>query len=170
MTAPAWQVATSSATMAGTTTEEPETMADQDKTDLLEELTAATCLRHLAAGNVGRIALVRDDKLEMFPVNYAMHDGAVIFRTHLGDSPTHLGGTLEDLGGGARVVFEIDELDHRYQTGWSVVVHGQAEHVTDAARLEELEALELAPWARGDRRDWVRIVPSEITGRRIRWS
>ena len=104
-------------------------MAENDETDLLEELTPATCLRHLASEVVGRIALVRDGRVEMFPVNYAMSDGAVVIRTHPG-------GALDALRDGADVAFEIDELDHRHRTGWSVVVHGRAEHVTDAAAVE----------------------------------
>ena len=138
-------------------------MADHDETDLLEDLTEATCLRHLEAGTVGRVALVRDGRVEMFPVNYAMSDGDVVVRTHPG-------GALDALRDRAMVAFEIDELDHRYQTGWSVVVHGHAEPVTDPAAIEELDALEVAPWAGGSRPDWIRIEPTDLTGRRIRWS
>ena len=138
-------------------------MADHDETDLLEDLTEATCRRHLAAGTVGRLALVRDGRVEMFPVNYAMSDGAVIIRTHPG-------GALDALGSGADVAFEIDELDHRHRTGWSVVVHGHAEHVTDTAAVEAYEGLGLAPWVGGSRPDWIRIDPIEVAGRRIRWS
>jgi len=114
--------------------------------------------------------LVPEGTIRIFPVNYAMHEGAVVMRTHLGDARTHLGGSIEALGGSAPVAFEIDELDLRYKTGWYVVVHGSVEHVTDAAEIQQLDALELVPWARGDRRDWLRIDPAEITGRRIRWS
>jgi nitroimidazol reductase NimA-like FMN-containing flavoprotein (pyridoxamine 5'-phosphate oxidase superfamily) len=158
--------------MAPFATEEQETMADSDETDLLEELTEATCRRHLAAssGNVGRIVLVPDGAIRIFPVNYAMHDGAVVMRTHLGDAPNHLGGTIEALGGSAPVAFEIDELDLHYKTGWYVVVHGTVEHVTDAAEMQLLDTLELTPWTHGDRRDWLRIDPTEIHGRRVRWS
>ena len=66
-------------------------MADDDKTDLVEDLTEATCRRHLAAETVGRIALVSDGRVEMFPVNYAMSDGAVVIRTHLGGALASLG-------------------------------------------------------------------------------
>jgi len=138
-------------------------MADDDKTDRVEELTEATCRRHLAAETVGRIALVSDGRVEMFPVNYAMSDGAVVIRTHLG-------GALASLGDRSDVVFEIDELDHRYQTGWSVVVHGHADRVTDPAAVEQLEALDIVPWAGGSRPDWIRIEPTDLTGRRIRCS
>ena len=99
----------------------------------------------------------------MFPVNYAMSDGAVVIKTHLG-------GALASLGDRSDVVFEIDELDHRYQTGWSVVVHGHADRVTDPAAVEPLEALDIVPWAGGSRPDWIRIEPTDLTGRRIRWS
>ena len=50
------------------------------------------------------------------------------------------------------------------------MVHGSVEHVTDAAEIQQLDTLGLAPWAHGDRRDWLRIDPAEMAGRRIRWS
>jgi hypothetical protein len=145
-------------------------MADSDETDLLEELSEATCRRHLAAGagNVGRIVLVPEGTIRIFPVNYAMHEGAVVMRTHLGDARTHLGGTIEALGGARLSPSRSTELDLR-QDRWYVVVHGSVEHVTDAAEIQQLDALELAPWA-WRYRDWLRIDPGEISGRRIRWS
>ena len=42
-------------------------MADDDKTDLVEDLTEATCRRHLAAETVGRIALVSDGRSRCSP-------------------------------------------------------------------------------------------------------
>ena len=47
---------------------------------------------------------------------------------------------------------------------------GRLEEVTrfDAATLDRLRSLALYPWADGRRDHWLRLVPSRLTGRRIR--
>lgn len=65
--------------------------------------------------------------------------------------------------------FEIDGHDSAARSGWSVVVRGRLEEVTehDHEALERLADL-AHPWADGDRSHVVRLVPSSIQGRRIR--
>jgi hypothetical protein len=53
------------------------------------------------------------------------------------------------------------------QTGWSVIVHGCAEVVSDTREIELAASLRMAPWRTTDDVIWVRIVPDEISGRRI---
>ena len=51
---------------------------------------------------------------------------------------------------------------------WSVLVRGHAHQVTDGRAVQRLEdGMHLAPWAPGARDVYVRIVPAQITGRRI---
>ena len=68
------------------------------------------------------------------------------------------------------MAFEIDELDHRHRTGWSVVVHGHAEHVTDTAAVEAYEGLGLAPGSAAVDPTGSASTRSTCAGRRIRWS
>jgi hypothetical protein len=63
--------------------------------------------------------------------------------------------------------FEIDGIDERERTGWSVVVPGRAEEVVDRNWLDELRQTPPLPWARGDRSQYVRIRPELVTGRCI---
>ena len=63
--------------------------------------------------------------------------------------------------------FEIDGGDPVERTGWSVIIAGQGEEVTDPAEIERLEAFELEPWAPGLKTHWVRIRATSISGRRI---
>ena len=63
--------------------------------------------------------------------------------------------------------FEIDGTDSVDRTGWSVIIVGDGEEVTDSAEIERLEDLELESWAPGLKTHWVRIRPTSVSGRRI---
>ncbi|HJY95276.1 MAG TPA: pyridoxamine 5'-phosphate oxidase family protein [Streptosporangiaceae bacterium] len=138
-------------------------MADR----VIEELDEAESLRLIAAGGIGRIAYASRFGPAVLPVNYKWHDGAVVFRT------TRHSVLDEDLqtgiaGGDYLVAFEIDEIDEPGRQGWSVLIQGPAHHVeAEAERAAAVEA-GVEPWPGGDRELFVRIVPTRITGRRIR--
>ncbi len=119
------------------------------------------CVALLRSTPVGRIAFVHDDRLTVLPVTFAWSDDAIVFRTLDGEK-------LQAADQFQDVAFEVDEWDVRSHTGWSVLVRGVAEHIEDWAEIEQLEQTELVPWAREEwRRMWVKVVPGEITGRRI---
>jgi nitroimidazol reductase NimA-like FMN-containing flavoprotein (pyridoxamine 5'-phosphate oxidase superfamily) len=138
-----------------------------DRRPELEELDEAECLRLIAPGGIGRVAYSGRYGLTVLPVNYRMHEGTIVFRTAQ-DSPTD-----EDLRTGIanaeyRVAFEIDEIDLGAREGWSVLIQGPVHHVeSDTERASVLEA-GVETWPAGDRDLFLRIVPSRITGRRIR--
>jgi nitroimidazol reductase NimA-like FMN-containing flavoprotein (pyridoxamine 5'-phosphate oxidase superfamily) len=136
-------------------------MADR----VFEELAEEQCLALIAPGGIGRIAYSSRFGPAVLPVNYALQDGAIVFRT------AENGPVDEDLrtgiaGADYRVAFEIDNIDLAAREGWSVLIHGPAHRVTgegeDAVRASGVE-----PWAPGDRELFVQIVPSRITGRRL---
>jgi nitroimidazol reductase NimA-like FMN-containing flavoprotein (pyridoxamine 5'-phosphate oxidase superfamily) len=131
---------------------------------VIELLDEDTCLQLISRGGIGRIAYNSRSGPAVLPVNYALHDGAVVFRT-AEHSPLD-----EDLrtgiaGAEYKVAFEIDDIDLVKQLGWSVLIQGPAHHVTAAERDAALKGVEA--WAPGERELFVRIVPSRITGRRI---
>src|SRR5579863_2069840 len=77
---------------------------------VIEVLDEAECLQLIGPGGIGRIAYSGRFGQAVLPVNYQLHDGAVVFRTAVHSALD------EDLqtGIGAseyRVAFEIDELD-----------------------------------------------------------
>lgn len=121
------------------------------------------CMRMLAAasGGVGRIAL-SVSPATIRPVNYAFDDQtqSVVFRSALGSK------LREGLSSGT-AAFEIDGTDPAEQTGWSVIIVGEAEEVTDPGEIERLDAFELEPWAPGAKTHWVRISATSVSGRRI---
>jgi len=85
------------------------------------------CLRLLALaakqGDVGRLAVSRQEAPVVHPVNFAYRDRRVLVR--LGP------GAMAEAATGALVAFEIDHLDHRVGVAWSVLVRGLALVVED---------------------------------------
>lgn len=126
----------------------------------LQALDEATCWRHLEAGVVGRLAVAVGRQVDIFPVNYVVHRGAILIRTGAG---TKLAGAV--LGG--LVAFEIDEVDAEAATGWSVVVHGRAEELTRLEAIFDAEDTGLRPWAEGVKDRWLAVRVDEVTGRRL---
>ncbi len=134
---------------------------------ILENLDEAECLRLIAPGGVGRLAFAGRFDLTVLPVNYLLHDGAIVFRT------TEEGATDEDLRTGIshaeyRVAFEVDDFDSRTREGWSVLIQGPAHHLDSEAERAEALALGIEAWAGGKRDHFIKITPVRVTGRRIR--
>ncbi len=126
----------------------------------LEVLSEAECWRFLESHHIGRLAVSIAGQPEVFPINYVVDDRTIVFLTAEG---TKLAAALL----GRAVAMEIDAADPMFHTGWSVVVRAHAEEIE---RLEELMAaqeLPLRPWGPGDKRRYVRLVPTAVTGRRI---
>lgn len=127
----------------------------------IEELDSAACIELLASQPVGRIAFIYNGHPEILPVNHVVDGWTIAFRTTYG--PKLVAAAAE-----AAVAFEADDHDARTRTGWSVVVHGTAESVMDGEVIERLEALHLDTWAEPhERRQWVRVHPDTVTGRRV---
>jgi len=97
----------------------------------------------------------------ILPVNYLLVAGTIVLRTGTG--------SLIAAHGDDSVSFETDHLDETLLSGWSVLVRGQAHRVLQPGELRNLhEACELRPWPAGEHDLYVRILPTRITGRRIR--
>jgi nitroimidazol reductase NimA-like FMN-containing flavoprotein (pyridoxamine 5'-phosphate oxidase superfamily) len=133
----------------------------------LEELDEATCLRLISPGGIGRLAYTGRYGLTVFPVNYKLYEGTIVFRTAQ-DSPTG-----EDLQTGIahaeyQVAFEVDDIDPAAREGWSVLIQGPAHHLTSAAEQASVLDSGVEPWPSGVREHAIRITPTRMTGRRIR--
>jgi nitroimidazol reductase NimA-like FMN-containing flavoprotein (pyridoxamine 5'-phosphate oxidase superfamily) len=124
------------------------------------DMSSRQCMDKLTEHRVGRVALSTPTGPEVYPVNYAVIDGNIVFRT----SPyTRLGQSLR----GAEVAFEIDEIDEPAETGWSVVAHGVATLVEEAEEIESLAQRLSRPWAPGQRNLFVRVRPQRVSGRYV---
>lgn len=140
---------------------DPTPGAERDERTGLFKLTADQCTEVLASSSIGRIVFLDGDQPIALPVNYAWFEDSIVFRT--GEGQKLSAATL-----GQKVAFEVDEIEPDTHEGLSVLVKGEARAVEDWAEQEQLEQLDVRPWQRQPwRRGWVRIVPSEITGRKL---
>lgn len=127
----------------------------------IHELSLSQCEALLRAGVAGRVALSTPTGPQIVPINYSVVDGAVVIRT----SPY---GVLGTYGREGVIAFEIDGVDHERQRGWSVVARGRVEAIHDPDEVERVKRVwEPRPWAGGQRALFLRLHPTEITGRQI---
>jgi nitroimidazol reductase NimA-like FMN-containing flavoprotein (pyridoxamine 5'-phosphate oxidase superfamily) len=120
-------------------------------------LAEQECVRRLMHGGVGRVAIDEDGCPVVLPVNFVFSHGCAWMRTGRGvlfAAATAL----------APACLEIDGLDPLYHGGWNVVARGTLE-VPDAAQTAIAQTLPLTPWVRRD--EYIRLVPTSISGRRL---
>ena len=122
----------------------------------LVELTERECWDFLAQHQVGRLVWVEQGRPHVVPLNYVPHDEAIWVRTA---AYTRMAREVS----GARVAFEVDDIDRDAHAGTSVVVEGTAQPELEVP--DELAVPE--PWAEGSRRMVLRITAIEISGRRV---
>jgi nitroimidazol reductase NimA-like FMN-containing flavoprotein (pyridoxamine 5'-phosphate oxidase superfamily) len=132
-------------------------LSDDEAVAVLEE---TECLKLLAQSAIGRVAVSIGAVPAVFPVNFAMLDEAIVFRTSSG---TKLAAAMRN----SVVAFEVDDFDSLYHDGWSVLVVGIADELRDPELVERAKSLPLVPWAEGARDHVVAIRPEFVSGRRI---
>ena len=76
----------------------------------LEELGEEECFALLQSQDLGRLAIVRDGRPEIFPVNYTLVDHIIVIRTQPGVKLSYA--TL------AHVAFEVEDIDRDTREGW----------------------------------------------------
>ncbi|MBO0897542.1 MULTISPECIES: pyridoxamine 5'-phosphate oxidase family protein [Arthrobacter] len=122
------------------------------------ELTANQCWDYIRQAPIGRLAVIADEHPEIFPINFVVDRGSVVFRTAEG---TKLRAALE----GAAVAFEVDGYDDRLGFAWSVVLKGSAAQLESIEEVLASEELPLFPWQAGEKNHFMRIEPAETSGR-----
>ena len=106
------------------------------------------------------------DHPDIFPINYVVDRGGIVFRTAEG---TKLAASV--LGRG--VAFEVDGLDDEAGEAWSVIVKGHAVEIEGMYELIDALDLPLFPWHASPKHRFVRIEPvrdhrSQLPRRRSR--
>lgn len=127
----------------------------------MEIIPRTECLRLLARHKVGRLGFVIHDQPLVLPVNYAVSGDVVVF--HTGE------GSKLDNAVGSKVAFEVDDIDINSASGWSVVIQGVAEEITeiDDRFAESLRDVASSSWVPEATDHFVCIRPNSITGRRL---
>ncbi len=130
----------------------------------LEEIGRDECIGLLRTQAIGRLAVADHGYYppHIVPVNFAVDGDRIVFRSEDG-----LKFKLSILAEHS-VSFEVDSINREGHMAWSVVVQGKADLLT-ADEVEALDdAVRVEPWAPGDHREWVRITPYTISGRRVK--
>ena len=121
-------------------------------------LTDAECWEFLRGQQLGRLVTHAAGVLDIFPVNYTVDGESLVFRTAEGSKLVEL--TVND-----DVLFEVD--DYSDEAACSVVVRGHARRLDTSAEVERADALPLKPWIPTLKYNYVRIVPTSLSGRDI---
>jgi len=125
-----------------------------------EVLDTAQCWEMLASVEVGRLAVAAAGDVDIFPLNFVVDDGAILFRTAEGTK-------LVEVVLAGRVAFEVDGYEPARGRAWSVVVKGGAELLDRWSDIYHAQDLPLFPWNASPKERFVRIVPQSMTGRRF---
>ena len=136
--------------------------ADRSGTEVLD---VHDCLELLRRCDLGRMAVTIGDHPDIWPVNYIVDHGSIVFRTAEGTK-------LSALLFGANVAFEVDGYETEAgatapTVAWSVVVKGRASEIRNVHDRFEAADLPLFPWHAAPKQRFVRITPFEVTGRRF---
>ena len=132
----------------------------RDASSAVEVLDANACWDLLRGVSVGHLAVLVDGHPEIFPVNYKVDHGSVVFRTGEGTK-------LHAAARPTAVALEADGTDQDKRTAWSVHVTGHAEVLEPSPELMAGVGLTLFPWQAGHKDHFVRIVPTTVSGRRF---
>ncbi|BBY89264.1 pyridoxamine 5'-phosphate oxidase family protein [Mycolicibacterium tokaiense] len=129
-----------------------------NQTQLASVLPESECWQLLSSTSLGRLITSVDNQPEVFPVNFAVQNRTLLFRTAEG---TKLVSTAIN----HHVVFEAD--DHDDAQGWSVIVKGFSQILHADEDIAAAEQTGLRPWVATDKQHFVRIKPMRVSGRRF---
>jgi nitroimidazol reductase NimA-like FMN-containing flavoprotein (pyridoxamine 5'-phosphate oxidase superfamily) len=127
----------------------------------IEILDPSQCWALVREADVGRLGVSIANRPDIFPINFVVDHGTVVFRTAEG---TKLAAAVL----GTSVAFEVDGYDYVAGVAWSVVIKGRATEIERMQELFDAAELPLFPWHAAPKHRFVRIIPDEITGRRFR--
>lgn len=126
-----------------------------------EVLDRLACLELLGSVGLGRIVYTERAMPAIQPVQFTVHEEAVIIRA----SP---GGKLSAAARGAVVAFEAGSFSDDLSSGWSVRVVGQATEIRCPHEVAMLKGVSLPGWSPAPDDLYLRIPIEVVSGRRIR--
>ena len=124
--------------------------------DVIQKLSDEESLELLSTKTFGRLVVRRKDDMDLFPLNYVVHEGAIYFRTAEGSK-------LAGITVHPDVVFQVDHIEG--DDAWSIVVRGTARRLDSFAEINRAEELGLKPWIPTLKYNFVEITPEKISGR-----
>jgi uncharacterized protein len=126
----------------------------------LETLDRQECRRLLSSMRIGRLGYCTEAGPRVLPMNYTLVADTLIFRTGMEtEAARHLTA--------GPIAFEVDQADEFLETGWSVLVVGNAEPLDQTSLLFLGLTQSPRPWPEGTRSLVMQLPLTTITGRRV---
>jgi len=126
------------------------------------ELSRMECLLLLGEVPLGRVVFTQRALPAIRPASHLVEADQIIIRANLGTAvsrrPGHDGGTV--------IAYQADLIDAAERLGWSIVVVGRADHVTDLTDVDRYRRA-LQPWVTAESDDIIAIRTDMVTGFRL---
>lgn len=133
-------------------------MDDQGQDATNTVMTDDECWDMLAAHELGRLAWADDDQVTILPINYAVDERTIVFRTAEGSK-------AEAVVSDRLLAFQIDSVEG--EVARSVLVRGRG-HLLPASEEARLEQEGLRVWLGPGKPILVLLEPTDVSGRRYR--
>ena len=131
---------------------------DDERAPHITPLSAEECWEHLDRTGMGALATAAEGQADAFPINFLADGRTLLFRTAPGKKVVEL-----TIAPHAAFIAQGHDADGY----WSVVIRGLVELLTDEVEAIGSGALELASWAAGAKRLFLRLTPPTVEGRRV---
>jgi len=131
-------------------------------TEQLRTMSEQECFELLSTTTVGRVAFANADGIQLIPLNFAVIDSEIYFRT----APDSI---LDGLAEGQDdIAFGVDYQAESFRDAWNVTVKGSTSRVSDPDLYERVMSWSrLRPWAGGERGVVIHLSLRSIDGRRV---
>jgi uncharacterized protein len=124
----------------------------------MTEMDFEQCWSMLEKESFGRLAVSTSSGVDIFPINFLVHERALYFRTGPGSK-------LIDIAHDQLVAFEVDGTHAGRR--WSVVVRGEAKRLSSDAEIEASGVRELHTATPSAKHNYVRIHATAVSGRQF---
>lgn len=132
-----------------------------ESTRTFAHLDSADCWRLVGRQGIGRVVFTGDTHTQIVPTTYDAQSGTAYFRT-----PTF--GELARRVHGHTASLQVDDIDPRNFTGWSVLMTGTAHRVEDPATVASLWSHDRPhAWFPGPETQWIALPVDLIRGQRV---
>lgn len=126
----------------------------------LQVLDRGECFALMSTATIGRVSVSANALPTILPVNFWFDGDRIVIRSGAG---AKLAAALDE----TVVAFEVDDFDPVSHAGWSVVITGVANAVTDPDEVHALESAPLRRWAPAGDDHFVAISTEFVEGRRL---
>lgn len=136
-------------------------MSDVNNPRTFANLATDECWLLVADHGIGRVVFAGDTYTQVVPTTYDAINGTAYFRAPIF-------GELARRADRHVISLQVDEIDRRTLTGWSVQMSGRGHRVADAATVASLWSLgRPRAWFPGVQTQWIALPVDHVEGQRV---